>query len=441
VRPAAASCLLLTLASAAIAAEDGDRLTDQLKAIEAVVPSETPLFGLETRIQTAELLLPLHPELAHEWLHDALSAVPGISHGPSADYFRARIAGLLSVVDLGESLELARATRRWDAADRAGEAWDKIVRQVFGRSPAQAAAIATEGLRSGAYQIGVLPDLLGRLLKADEPGARALYSEVTGAFPSRATPRDATLLLDCMKVMGNTDHASSREGVRRLLAALAEESFGATYEPRGWWRVDGAKGKLSITTQRDLAAFRLIRWLRQSDPGLLAASQKQLKDWEERLTEAAPDGTFRISGGPSPEPEPAAADVRAEALVERSRSKDLTAAQAAALASEALPLTQQMKLGSERLVAQAILTRDAVLRGDDALAASAAKMLSDSFAGICHCETAACDSLEGREECSEMIDAFAEYLDEHQVTPEILRLYHPSLRARLLLLALKRLLS
>ena len=142
-----------------------------------------------------------------------------------------------------------------------------------------------------------------------------------------------------------------------------------------------------------------------------------------------------------PEPPQPAAGERAKNLVERSRDKDVTPAQASALAAEALPLTLEMSIGGDRLVAQAVLAKDAALRGDEALAASAAKMLADSFSRVCRCETSACDSLEGREDCSEMIDTFAQYLDEEHVMPETLRLYDPSLRARLLLLELKRLLS
>ena len=128
-------------------------------------------------------------------------------------------------------------------------------------------------------------------------------------------------------------------------------------------------------------------------------------------------------------------------LIEISRRANVVPSQASSFAAEALALTPRMQLSEDRLTYQAMLTRDAVLRGDDALAASGAALLSDSFSAYCRCENSACDSLEGREQCADMIETFAAYLDEHQIAPETLKLYHPSLRARLLLLELERMLS
>lgn len=453
----------LVLADAEERSAKEKQIDKQLAAIEAVIPSEATLFGMATRLQTADVLLPKQPTLARQWIDNAIAALPAISHGPSADRFRVRITGLLARVDLAAAEEVARSTRRWETDDPAGDAWDQIVKRSNRAGNARAAKAATEALRSGAFRIQSVPGLLQKLTKSDEPAARALYSDVTAAFPAKAGPADASFLLDCMNAMAGRDGPTTGEAVRKIVSALAGKSFGVKFSSGKSWRLESPTGQVDMESERDLIAWQLIAFLSAHDPELLESYDDQLSRWRKKMNALGPAGGVKnVLTDATEDDEPAAIldDVtgpslamvvekarslpigqRVAWLIEISRRKDVTPSQGSSFAAEALALTPRMKLSENRLMSQAMLTRDAVLRGDDALAASGAKLLSDSFSAFCRCEDSACDSLEGREQCADMIETFAAYLDEHQIAPETLKLYHPSLRARLLLLELERLLS
>ena len=120
---------------------------------------------------------------------------------------------------------------------------------------------------------------------------------------------------------------------------------------------------------------------------------------------------------------------------------ELTQQRLLSIASEALAMTAKLAPGDDRLVAQSMLTRRLYEAGDVPGAATAAQMLSESFQERYDCETAACDTLRDGENPGEVINAFAEYLQENHIPPESLGLSHLSLRVRLLILELSQILS
>lgn len=376
------------------AQEQDDPLRKHLSAMEAVIASESPLFGVDTRMRVAALLVRRHPALAHQWVDRALEALPGLSHPPTVDEFRAGLVAILVDLDLEEAQRVARSTRRWADRDAPAKAWEPIIRS----DKSSALAFATEALRAGAYRVSSIPNLLEKLAASDEPSARALYSQVVASFPESAVPEDSEFLRRCMKIMAGRDDPATAEAVRKLDAA-----------DRALKARAGAESQKTKPTEKTTAP----------EPDLSALPFSAAL---ERIRVLPPDEAVPL-------------------YIDLSRRKEASAAQAAVVGAEALAISPRVKDTDTRLVAQAMLTRDAVLRGDDTLASSGARLLSESFDFVCRCETSACDSLEGREECASMIETFAEYLDEHQIAPETLRLYHPSLKARLLLLELKRLLS
>ena len=79
----------------------------------------------------------------------------------------------------------------------------------------------------------------------------------------------------------------------------------------------------------------------------------------------------------------------------------------------------------------------AARRDEPALASLAAQMLSDTFTKACDCPTAICHHSGVDFECLELVQAFAEYLDEFKITQESMSLANISLEARLLVQKLK----
>jgi len=92
---------------------------------------------------------------------------------------------------------------------------------------------------------------------------------------------------------------------------------------------------------------------------------------------------------------------------------------------------------TERLMHQAAITAWFAGNREEGTAALAAVKLHKTFADACRCEDAQCDSIEGRADCSENIDTFARYLFEQKIDPAVLRIRHPSLAARTLVVQLK----
>lgn len=92
---------------------------------------------------------------------------------------------------------------------------------------------------------------------------------------------------------------------------------------------------------------------------------------------------------------------------------------------------------TERLAHQAAITAWFAGNREEATAALAAVKLHKTFADVCKCEDTHCDSIEGRAECSANIDFFVTYLAEQQIEPAVLRIRHPSLAARALVVKLK----
>jgi len=92
---------------------------------------------------------------------------------------------------------------------------------------------------------------------------------------------------------------------------------------------------------------------------------------------------------------------------------------------------------TERLAHQAAITAWFAGNREEGTAALAAVKLHKTFAGVCKCEDAQCDSMEGRAECSENIDFFVAYLAERKIDPAVLRIRHPSLAARALVVKLR----
>ncbi|MBI2687085.1 MAG: hypothetical protein HYX27_12280 [Acidobacteria bacterium] len=99
---------------------------------------------------------------------------------------------------------------------------------------------------------------------------------------------------------------------------------------------------------------------------------------------------------------------------------------------EVLDMSETIEDVTERLMHQGYISAWFAGHREEATAALAAVKLHKTFEEACHCEDAQCDSLEGRTECSENIDTFAQFLKENKIDPAVLAIRHPSLAARAL---------
>lgn len=95
----------------------------------------------------------------------------------------------------------------------------------------------------------------------------------------------------------------------------------------------------------------------------------------------------------------------------------------------------------DRMLHQAAIAIWFAENNEEATASNAASLLHATFAATCKCEDVQCDSLVGRRECSDNIDAFVKLLREKNVDPAVLRLRHPSVAARNALFALQEALA
>ncbi|HBY59416.1 MAG TPA: hypothetical protein DEH78_06310 [Solibacterales bacterium] len=417
---------LVIAAAALLLAQDKDaeqrgKLLDDLERLST---AEAPIFAIDTRLRTAELILSQDPARARRFLDDSLAFLPALSHPPTRAAFEQRAIKLLLPLDPDAARNLATLRP-------SGDAWDHLVRAALKESPDAAAALASEGLRLGAWPIDSLGELIDRT--TGEAAIQNLCLQIVEFFPTSPDLPATEFLVALLPRLIKRHPPAAEEAVKRIITSVEGKRFPRTYAKGVWWRLENGSRSMPLEP-RDMIAYRLLSSLRGDAPDLLRSHSTRLARWAERL----PEGKL-LNGKEEPgTPEDEALSNRIDKMVERSRDKELPAPLRSAVAAEALELTVRLPAGDARLIHQAMLARDAFLGGDDQRATRAAGMLSETFLAVCNCDGPACDSLQGREACAEMIEAFAEYLDEHKIPPESLNLYNPSLKARILLLELKR---
>jgi hypothetical protein len=132
---------------------------------------------------------------------------------------------------------------------------------------------------------------------------------------------------------------------------------------------------------------------------------------------------------------------RTAALIDIYRRETITEQQRASVASEALTAATTMPLTNDRLTALAMISRDFARLNQAANAAFAAQLLSETFSKACDCEHVTCDRSGEKFECVDLLNLFAEYLEEFKISAEAMSLNNISLEARMLLFKLYPLLG
>ncbi|MCX6607324.1 MAG: hypothetical protein NTV52_27585 [Acidobacteria bacterium] len=140
---------------------------------------------------------------------------------------------------------------------------------------------------------------------------------------------------------------------------------------------------------------------------------------------------------PKPAPTPAAITQK----MDLADAETTTKPEISRLFREVLTVADQIPDLQERMLHQAVIAIWFAENNEEAAASNAASLLHATFAATCQCEDVQCDSLVGRRECSDNIDAFVKLLREKKVDPAVLRLRHPSIAARNALFALQEALA
>ncbi|HYL74204.1 MAG TPA: hypothetical protein VEU96_08355 [Bryobacteraceae bacterium] len=404
--------------------------------------SEPAVYGVDSRMRTAEVLTAKYPQLAREALHDAQAELSGIAVPAEREHMRVRLVRALAPLDLEEAERLTQSFPRGTDRDYVAEAYDQL-NLYFEKRPDDALRMIYHGLAAGAFRMTSASRQLEDWKAKDPEAATALFAEMLGAFPVESPhSEDVLYLLQQTKQVLKLNRALSVQAIDKALSAATSESL----------RIPAANDKQAIRERllRDIASV-----LNSLDPGLLERYNEQHKELDlPTLAENPPPKEDKkpdnvgpdLSGLPYAEALTRARKLvdlsdRAGALIEISRREELTAQQRTSVALEALSTTAKLPQLDDRLVGLAMISRDFARRGEPANAALAAQLLSENFTKVCDCPSATCKHGDQKFDCLQNVEDFAEYLDEFKTSPESMNLENISLEARLLVLKLHALLT
>jgi hypothetical protein len=421
-----------------------DTLVAQIRRLAV---SEPAVYGIDTRLKTAEVVTQQYPALAKELLHDAEAELPGIAAPPEQDRMRVRLVRAFAPLDLEESERLTRSFRHLTGPDYVAQAYDQLY-LFFEKDPAQARRMITKGLGAGAFRMASASQQLEEWKSKDGQAATVLFAEILGAFPVQSpSSADVLYLLQQTKQALGLSRPLVIQGIDKALSAATSESLRLP--------ADYDKDKDPSVTREGLLR-EISALLRSIDPELLRQYQDRRKELdlpppqaakeppkeEKKNDDDAPD----LSGFTYSEALARARKLdnllaRTGALIDISRREELTAQQRTSVASEALSAAGKLPLSGDRLVATAMISRDFARRNDLANAAFAAQLLSETFAKVCECPAATCKHGDEDFDCLQNVEDFAEYLEEFKIQAEAMSLDNISLQARLLVLKLHALLT
>jgi hypothetical protein len=414
--------------------------------IRRLAVSEPAVYGIDTRLKTAEVVTQQYPALAKELLHDAEAELPGIAAPPEQDRMRVRLVRAFATLDLEESERLTRSFHHQTGPDYLAQAYDELY-LFFEKDPAQARRMITKGLGAGAFRMESASRKLEELKTTDAQAATVLFAEILGAFPVQSpSSADVLYLLQQTKLALGLSRPLVIQGIDKALSAATSESLRLPAD------YDKAKDP---QPPREGLLREISALLHSIDPELLRQYQDRRKELdlppqaakeppkeEKKNDDDAPD----LSGFTYSEALARARKLdnllaRTGALIDISRREELTAQQRTSVSSEALSTAGKLPLSVDRLVATAMISRDFARRNDLANAAFAAQLLSETFGKVCECPAATCKHGDEDFDCLQNVEAFAEYLEEFKIPAEAMNLDNISLQARLLVLKLYRLLT
>jgi hypothetical protein len=442
----------LALALLLFAPQQTERSAEQ-KQVELLIArigrlaaSEPAIYGVDTRLRTAEAVTGKYPKLAGELLHDAEAELSGVDSQTERNRLRVRIISAFASMDLEEAERMSKSFARDADQDYIAQAYDQIYLRFEAR-PLQARRIISDGLSAGAFRMTSAARFVEDQIKKNPAAATGLFTEILGAFPNEsASSEDVLYLLQSARNIAPQNRALAVEAIDKALSAATSDHL----------RVPSSDDQEKTPEATREKMFREISTLLGSiDPALLkryqdarkeldlpVPSEKEEKPKEEKKDEEDVDlSPLPYSEALARARKMESSMFRTVALINISRREDLTAQQRASVASEALSAADKMPASSGRLFGLAMISRDYARRGELAKAGLAAQLLLETYNKVCGCAAATCRYAAEDFDCMQNVEDFAEYLDEFKVGADALSLDNISLQARLLVLKLHLLLN
>lgn len=411
---AALGALVLLQAQAAAAPNPVDTLVARIDRLAA---SEPAPYGIDTRIRVAEVLATNYPAIAKRELRDAEASLSGVSDQDYRDTLRVRITTTLAPLDFAEAERVAKSIAPERKHDRVSEAYGHLLERA---GKGDRVELILNAFESGCFRLHFDSKEF-----STEQRLR-IFAALVDAFPLTApAAADIDYLLDQTRESMALNRELTFTSIRKVTSAADDlpKPKRAAMRFRAGELLRSLGGALSDE-------FKAL--LDEPAPPPEKVDQKNEEEVPDLSAVPYAEALERALHIESPE-------IRAATLIELSRREDLTLRQQARVASEALTATGQMPPGEIKLMAYSMLSRDFAKRQELANAALAAQMLSDTYAKVCSCGAPECDVNGEKLQCVNLINDYAEYLDELNFTQESLGLNNISLEARLLIPKLKKL--
>jgi hypothetical protein len=418
-------------------------LTAQIRRLAA---SEPAIYGVDTRLRTAEAVAGKYPKLARELLHDGEAELSGVDSQDERDQMRIRIVHAFAPLDLEEAERLAKSLRRGVDQDYLARAYDQIY-VCFEQRPDQAREIVSKGFAAGAFRMTGASRLLEDQAKKSPESVTTLFSELLGAFPPESpSSEDVLYLLEQTRYIAAFNRPLAIEAIDKALSAAVSESLRIPSSEDKQKTPEATREKMFRETVALLGSIDTALLKRYQDVhkelDLPVQSEKEEKPKEEKKDDED------VDLAPLPYSEALArarkfgnSMFRTIALINISRREELTAQQRASVASEALSAAEKMPPSDGRLIGLAMISRDFARRGELAKAGLAAQLLLETHNKVCACAAATCQYAGEKFDCMQNVQDFAEYLDEFKISADALSLDNISLQARMLVLKLHALLK
>jgi len=428
----------LLLAQHAEPTQEQKQIASLVSQIRRLAASEPVVYGVDTRLRAADVLSAKYPKAAKDLLRDAQAALSGVTLPAEQDSLRVSIVQRMAPLDIDEAERLIGSIRRGGDEDYVAQAYDKLVEFLAG-TRGNTREMISKGLAAGGFRSGSAAKLLADSKAADPAGAVALFSEILGAFPAQSpVERDVSYLLDCTKQIAALNLPLAVEAIDRALSAATSQKL----------RVEkAARRKMLKEIASELGSI---------DPGLLERYKSERDELAQALVaEDTPqtEAAHKDDVNPPDLSQMTYADAlsfarkledsteRVAALIEIYRRETISPQQRSSVASEALTAATAMPLTNDRLTAMAMISRDFARINQPANAAFAAQLLSETFTKACDCEHVTCDRSGEKFDCVNLLDLFAEYLEEFKISAESMSINNISLEARMLIFKLYPLLG
>lgn len=428
------------------------QITALVAQIRRLAASEPAVYGIDTRLRAADVLTAKYPKAAKDLLRDAQAAISGVTPVAEQDHLRVGIVERMAPLDLDEAERLIASIRRGGDEDYVADAYDVLV-EFLARRHADTREMISKGLQAGGFRSASARKKLEDSETANPAAAVEMFSEILGAFPAQSPgEKDLYYLLDCTRQVVGLNRSLAVLAIDRALSAALSEKLQIT-------SVDKEDDKKAARRKmlREIASM-----LGSIDPELLERYKSEREDLsqamaggaEEKPKEApAAEEAHQDDTGAPDLSEMSYSDAlsaarklqdpmqRTAALIDIYRRETITEQQRSSVASEALTASTMMPITNDRLTAMAVISRDFARMDQLSNAAFAAQLLSETFSKACECEQVTCYRANEKFDCLDLVNLFAEYLEEFKISAESMSLNNISLQARLLILKLYPLLG